>query len=256
MTAALLLALALRTVAAPAAGAEASPAALRDVDVVEHLGAALPDGPWRDEAGHVVELRDFTGGERPLLLVLAYYRCPMLCSLVLERAVGLVRSLDGTGAPPFQALTVSFDPRDTPEAAAARREQAGAAWPFLVGEPAAVDAFMRRAGVSVRYDAATDQYAHAAIWLVITPQGEVSRYLYGIAPPTQEVERALMEAAAGRTSTSLERILMRCFAWDPAKRKFAATVHHFFAAGAAVILGLVGATLLLLWRADRRRGAP
>jgi protein SCO1/2 len=245
---------------APVLAAALAATAAADLD--ERLGARLPAAlSFTDGSGRRVRLGDaFTDG-KPVVLVLAYYRCPMLCDLVLRGAgdalagVGLVFGRD------FRALTVSFDPRDRPEAAARKQEtllqalgrpDAAPAWPFLVGEAAAVRALADAVGFRYGYDASTDQFAHPACLIVLTPDGRIARYLYGIRFRPVDLRLALDEAARGRIGGIVDRVLLTCFRWDPASRRYGVYVRGVLRGGATLMLLVTGGALALLWRRERR----
>jgi protein SCO1/2 len=262
--AALLLVVAGPAAAAPARGplkGPLPPAAL-EVEVRERLGATVPAGlAFVDEKGHRVSLGDFRG-RGPLLLVLAYYRCPMLCDLVLR---GLAQGLHQVGWVPgtqFQALTVSIDPKDTPGAARLKQghvlstlghPDAVAGWPFLTGEEAAARQLAAALGVSYVYDRKSDQYAHPAVAVVLTPEGRVSRYLYGVEFRPFDLRLALVEASQGKVGGAVERVLLTCFRYDPAARKYGFYVLGVLKGGGLLVLGTFGAFLLLMFRRDRAR---
>lgn len=259
LLASLVLALAL----AIAASAHATPPALVNVDIDEHLGARLPlDLGFVDQDRRHVELGDYFRDGRPTVLVLAYFRCPMLCDLVLRGVVdsiarqGLVLGRD------FRALTVSIDPKDTPAQASLKQHGmlqafdkpfATDAWPFLVGNPPEIAALARRLGFQYAYDPKSDQYAHPAVAFIITPDGRISRYLYGVKFRPLDVRLALDEAAHGKIGGIVDRVLLTCFHYDPATRRYGLYIQGALRGVAALTVFLVGGMLALLWRNDRRR---
>jgi protein SCO1/2 len=249
------LALLLSLAGAPAAPATPSP--LQGVDIVEQLGSPVPlDVPLVDASGHRVRLRDVVSGTRPIVLTLVYYRCPMLCNVVLGALVRGLRQLADLGlalGDRYEAVTVSFDPRETSADAAERQhgflqslgypERAGA-WHFLTGAEPDLRALAGSVGFRYRFDPSTGQYAHAAAIFVLTPQGRVSRYLYGVEFPARQLQLSLVEASAGRAGTSFERVLLSCYRWDPARRRYGLYVMGFVRLGsvlcAALLFGLLG----------------
>ncbi len=238
------------------------PAALRNVDIEEKLGSQVPlDATFRDAQGRGVALRDLVRGDRPVVLALAYYNCPMLCGLVLA---GIARGMRESGldlGADFRAVALSFDPGD--DAAIAAERQRGYlqtsgrpgrtdAWAFLTGEKAQIDRVTDAVGFRYQYDAATKQFAHAAAVVVLTPGGQVSRYLYGIDYPGHDVRLALLEAGQGRVGTSLDRLVLRCYRYDPASRRYAPYALAFVRAGALAVLAALGGLLGVLWRREAK----
>jgi len=264
--AALALAMAL---AAPArAGVEAPPAgpvatATRAVDIEERLGGAVDRRlAFTDMDGRRVRLGDYLGGGKPVILVLAYYRCPMLCGLVLRGAVAGLSLLDYRLGEQYHAITVSFDPRERPAAAREKRATALSAlgvdpgtreWPFLVGEAEASRALADELGFRYAYDPRTDQYAHPAAVFVLTPEGRISRYLYGTEFSARDLRLALLEASRGEIGTIVDRVIMTCYRYDPASRKYGPFILGFFRLGAVVILATALGMLALLWHRERAR---
>jgi protein SCO1/2 len=242
------------------------PPAAQAVDIDEHLGRQIDRTlPFTDMRGRRVALGEALARGRPAVIVLAYYRCPMLCGLVLRGLVGGLEKLDLRLGDDYQALTVSFDPRDTPRAAKDKRastlrglgraDDDGRAWPFLVGEEPAIHALADELGIRYAYDARTDQYAHPAAAIVLTPEGRVSRYLYGIEFPPRDLRLALVEAGQGRTGTIVDRVLLTCYRYDPSTRSYGPFVFGFMRIGGVLILAVVSALLLVLFGAERRRRA-
>lgn len=254
------------------AGAAAGPAptdvpqpVLQEVGVEERLGAELPlDTELVDGSGRPWRLGSAFDGRKPVVLALVYYDCPMLCGLILS---GLAQGMRDSGLElgrDFEAVTVSFDPEETPAQAAERRRgylqslgasDASPSWPFLVGAATATRGIADAVGFRYAKDAATGEWAHAAAIFVLTPDGRVSRYLYGIEYPKKDLRLALVEAAGGRVGTSFDRFLLTCYRYDPGTRRYEPYAWGFVRAGAvAVLLALTGLIGGLVWRERRARG--
>jgi len=254
-------------VAAPlkAPGAEGDlPPPLQGVDIEERLGARVPErSVFLDQDGKPVHLGDYLGKGKPVVVALVYYECPMLCGLVLG---GMARGMKETGlvlGQDYQALSVSFDPREKPAEALVRqkgllqsldRADAKDAWPFLVGLEKDSRSLAEAVGFHYKFDEETKQYAHAAAIFVLTPDGRVSRYLYGIEFPGRDLRLALVEAAGGRIGTSFDRFLLTCYRYDPMARKYVPYAMGMVRAGALLVLfGLAGA-LVFYWRREVKGG--
>jgi protein SCO1/2 len=245
-----------------------TPVALDQVRVDEKLGAQLPlDTAFTDWRGRPFTLRQAFQGHRPVVLALVYYDCPMLCGLILT---GMAQSLKKTGftlGKDYEALAVSFDPAERPGLAAERRRgylqavgltDAGEQWPFLVGTAQASRAVSDALGFYFKYDQVSGEWAHMAAIFVITPEGKVSRYLYGIEYPPKDLRLSLVEAADGRVGTSFDRLLLTCYRYDPAARKYQPYAFGIVRAGALLtLLALAGLVARLFWRerARTRRAA-
>ncbi len=241
---------------------EAPDAILASVGVDEKPGAAVPrDLVFRDGNGAPVRLGDILAGG-PAILTLNYYTCPMLCPLTLRNLLSAAAAVRGISlARDFRIITVSIDPDERPEALRARAGEMHALmagirdpasrWPFLAGDAAAIGALT--AAVGFRYRKVGAEFAHPDVSIVLTPDGRVSRYLYGIAPDPGDLKLALLEAAGGRigASRALNRVLLYCFHYDPAGRRYALYAVNIMKAGGVLTLALLG-TLFLLLR--KRRG--
>ncbi len=253
--------------AASAARAQSNqlPEPLGEVAFEQRLGEALPlDARFLDESGVSRQLGDLLG-ERPAVLVLAYYHCPMLCGLVLE---GLARSLKAVDLFPgrdFEVVVASFDPTETSTSAAARkretlerygRPETEAGWHFLTGEEEAIRALT--ASVGFRYAAVEEarEFAHAAGIIVATAEGRIARVLYGIDYPARDLELALVEASAGRIGTPLHRALLFCYRYDPATGRYSFAVMNAVRAGGAATLAGLLAFMAVHVRRERRSRRP
>lgn len=256
---AVLAVLLLAGLAAPAQAAKAPLAAAR---VDEQLGATVPrELPLRDAQGRAVRLGDRIGGGGPTLLVLGYYHCPMLCGQVLDATATALEDLEAQ-APELvpRVVAVSIDPRDDAESATRRQRRVlsrlgwePARWPFLFGEREAVHALAERVGFHYRRDPASGQYAHPAVLIVLTPDGSVSRYLYGIRFDPDELAAALRTAREGGTQATVSPVLLRCLQYVPALRRYADEIAWFLRGGAVLIVLALGAWLARMWRAELRR---
>jgi protein SCO1/2 len=250
---------------ATAAPPPGSPAWAEGADVDEHLGARLPlDREFVDARGRRIELRSLFDGVHPVLLVLAYYECPQLCSLVLDGASAAMQQLERQGfalGSAYRVATISFDTRERVDQAA--RKQASvlgklgrgdpSAWPFLVGDDRSVGALTRALGFRFLRDPATGALAHAAVVFVLTPNGVISRYLYGVEVPARDLRLALLQASDGKTGSIGDRVLMRCFQYDPATRRYGLFISRFMKLGGLVIFMVVIAALAGFVRYDQRR---
>jgi protein SCO1/2 len=255
--------------AAPGGPAPGSPAWAEGADVVEHLGARLPQGlVFTDAQGQRVALRSLFDGVHPVLLVLAYYECPQLCSLVLDGATRAMHALGRGGWQPgreYRVATVSFDATERVDQAA--RKQASvlaglgatdpAVWPFLVGDDANVRALTQRLGFAFLRDPASGSLAHAAVVFVLTPDAVIARYLYGVEFPARDLKLALLEASGGKTGSLGDKVLMRCFQYDASTRRYGLFIARFLQVGGLLIFLTA---LALFWGLARharhaRRGA-
>ncbi len=244
---------------------DVGPVVLEEVRVEEKLGNPLPlDAVLEDGTGKPFPLRQVFDGRRPVVLALVYYDCPMLCGLMLS---GLAKAMRENGlelGKDYQAVTVSFDPEEKPIQAAERRRgylqsmgktDAGGDWPFLVGPGETTRRIADAAGFYFKKDEVSGEWAHLAAIFVLTPDGKLSRYLYGIEYPSKDLRLALVEAADGKVGTSFDRLLLTCYRYDPASRKYEPYALGFVRAGGLLaLLGLGGLIVRLVWR-ERRGGA-
>ncbi|MDX1815280.1 MAG: SCO family protein [Thermodesulfobacteriota bacterium] len=236
---------------------------LKSIGVDEKLGGAVPlDARFQNERGDEVRLGDyFTGG--PVLLTLNYYTCPMLCPLTLRTLLGTVEKLKGIDlARDFRIITVSFNPEDRVETARARAGEIhevmdgipdpAARWPFLLGDAKAVGALT--GAVGFRYRKVDNEFAHPDVVVVLTPEGRISRYLYGIEQDPLDLKMALLEASGGNIgkSTALNQVLLFCFQYDPVGKKYALYARNIMKAGGVLTIALLGGLLLVLWKRGRR----
>jgi protein SCO1/2 len=241
------------------------PGLLAGVRFDQRLEAQVPPGlVFRDATGTPVRLGDYFG-RKPLILTLNYFDCPMLCPLALEGLVRSLRPLSFSIGEQFDVVTVSFDPRETPELAAAAKNKyqqdyarpgAAAGWHFLTGTEESIRVLTETVGFKAVHEAEKQQYAHAAGIMVLTPQGRIARYLYGIDVPTKDLRLALVEAAAGRIGAPLDRLLLFCYQYDPATGKYTMAVMRTLRfAGLATLLGL-GGFLVVMLRRERSHADP
>lgn len=237
-----------------------------DITVDERLGATIPlELRLRDSRAREVVLGDYFTDGKPVLLVLAYYDCPMLCGLVLRGAATALQGMSWVPGREYRVITVSFDPEDGPREARARQESLLRAmggdvdperWPFLTGDAESIAKLTTALGFTAIRDESTGQFAHPAVIFALSPKGLISRYLYGMQFRPLDVRLALLEASEGRTGSSLDRLMLRCYAYDPATRRYGPLVTGLMRVGASGILASLGLTLALLWRRERRRAAP
>ncbi|HVV17264.1 MAG TPA: SCO family protein [Polyangia bacterium] len=235
------------------------PAALQ-VGIEEHLGRQLPeDLSFEDEDGRAVRLGDHLRHGRPVVIVLAYYRCPMLCDLVLRGLAHAVATIGWTPGRELDLLTVSIDPEDTPAAARLKQghvlqalghPESRAGWPFLVGGAESSRALADAIGFQYVYDPKSRQYAHAAGAVVVTPDGRVARYVYGIDFRPFDLRLALTEAGQGKVGGVVDRALLTCFRYDPASRRYGLYVVGVLKGGGLLVLLTVATGLVVLWRRD------
>ena len=239
--------------------ANTRPPRLENVGIEQRLDAQLPpDLIFRDENGKAVRLGDYFG-RKPLILNLVYYNCTMLCGEALAGLSSAMRLIKFDVGNEFDVVTVSFDPRETPEMAAAKKAdyvkrygRAGAAggWHFLTGQPESINALTKAVGFQYQYDPKTNQYAHATAIMVVTPQGRISRYFYGVDFPPKDLRMGLVEASQGKIGNAVDAVLLYCYHYNPETGKYGAMVGNILRmAGAATIL-LLGGLLLILWRLD------
>ena len=257
------------TIATARAADTRLPKQLEGIDILDRQGAELPrDLVFRDHHGNPVKLGDYLDGKQPLLLVLAYYQCPMLCSIVLNGVTEGAKRVAFDPGKGYRILTVSIDPRDTVELAAGKRKtyldalgkplgpidrQHG--WDFLLGSPEAPDAVKKLAdtvGFQYRWDEETKQFAHAAGAFLFTPDGRLSRTLYGITFPERDLRLALVEASEGKLGSAWDKVLLLCYHYDPGEG-YTLAIMRIMRIGGVLTVVVLGAFLALLWRRERER---
>jgi len=245
----------------PGLAADARPAALRDVAFNQRLGQMLPlDAALIDESGRAVRLGDYFG-RRPVILNLAYYGCPMLCTLSLNGLASALKTLSFDAGREFEVVTLSFEHKETPQQAAAAkktyierygRPQAAAGWHFLTGDETAIAAVTGAVGFRYAWDEETRQYAHPTGVVVATPEGRIARYLYGVEYAPKDLRFALVEASTGRVGTPVDQLLLYCYEYDPVRGRYGATILRTVRfLGILTVLGLVTLIAVLRYREGR-----
>jgi len=234
---------------------------LKDISFDQKLGTAVPlDLAFRDETGQAVTLGSYVG-TKPIILLLTYYNCTMLCPVLMDGLVRALRPLSLDMGKQYAVLAVSINPRETPSIAAARKElyiqrygRKGASdgWHFLTGKEGAIQQLTQAVGFRYVYDAKRDEYAHAAGILILTPQGKVSRYFYGMEFASRDLRLGLVEAAGNTIGTPVDQLLLYCYHYDPLTGRYGILIMNVLRlAGSATVLALVGFMLVMV-RHDRR----
>ncbi|MBX7103612.1 MAG: SCO family protein [Gemmataceae bacterium] len=244
-----------------AAPASYRPAELNGAGVTQKLGTQLPrETPLRDESGMDVTLGQFFAG-RPVILVLAYYKCPMLCTQVLN---GLFESLPKTGLNPdqYEIVIVSFDPREGPELAAAKRKHYLEAYGrpglaervhFLTGSEASINSLTQAVGFGFGYDKRSDQFAHPGMLTLLTPEGRIARYFFGIRFQPRDLRLGLVEASDGKLGTLSDQVVLFCLFYDPNGATYAASVMRVLRLlSGGTVLAIVGYVAVMRMRERRR----
>jgi protein SCO1 len=259
LTSSLLLAFAV-----PAAAQQNTlPTELEGVGVEEKLGQRVNlDLEFTAENGYQKPLREFFTNGRPVVLNLVYYKCPMLCSLVLNAQTKVLRDLQWTAGKEFDIVTISIDPQEMFNLAQAKKKwyleqygryEAAAGWHFLTDYQGNARRLADQIGFQYKWDARTEQWAHAAVVMVLTPDGRVSRYLYGLQYRDRDMRLALTEASEGKLGTMGDKLLLYCFHYDPASQSYVPFARNIMKLGGGLTVVVIGAFLSVLWRRERRK---
>jgi len=230
------------------------------IEIVEHLEAKLPlDLQLLDETGRYVPLSQFFDGTRPVVLNLAYFSCPMLCNLVVEGFVEAIGEMGWTLGEEFRVVTVSIDPRDTPAAARNRKDilvrelgrpDAVTGWHLLTGHEKNIRAVADAVGFGYEWNAARSEYAHGAVLVLLTPDGRVSRYIYGVKFDPKVLRLSLVEASEGKVGSTMDKIFLLCFHYDPTTAQYGPVAMRLMqiGGGATVLALLIGFAALQVAR--------
>jgi protein SCO1/2 len=237
---------------------------VQEVGLDQHLGTQLPlDAMLRDETGRSVALGEFCG-EKPVILNFVYFRCPMLCTQVLNGLLRSSQAMELALGKDYQIVSISIDPRETPAMAAAkkksyvasyRRPGAEQGWHFLTADEATIEQLTQAAGFRYRYDDASDQYAHASGIMLVTPQGRISRYYYGIDFNPSDLRLGLVESSENRLGTVVDQVLLLCYHYDPATGKYGLAIARLIRVAGVSTMLVLGVFLFRMYRLERRRSA-
>jgi protein SCO1/2 len=234
--------------------ASAMPAVLRNVGFEPPLNGLMPlDLPFRDETGRSIQLREYFG-QKPVVLAFVYYGCPMLCDQVEQGVVGVLRMLSFNPGRDYDVVFVSFDSRETPQMAAEkkkkalahfRRPETDSGWHFLTGSKESIEAATKAANFRFSFDPKNNLFAHASGVLLLTPDGHISRYFYGVEYPGRDMRLGLVDASAGKIGSPIDHVLLFCYHYDPAAAVYSASILKIIRlAGFLTILCLVGGILV------------
>lgn len=239
------------------------PPELEEVGIDAKLGNQLPlDTEFVDQNGNKVKLRQYFDGKRPVILTLNYFRCPMLCGVMLNDLLTAMQEMKWTVGDEYEVVTISFDSGETYQMANVKRQNylsqygrraKSAVWPFLTSglRQKNIDAMLEATGFRIKQDPATKQWAHAAALIICTPDGHISRYLYGLAYDAQTVRLSLVEASEGKVGSPVDQILLFCYHFEDGKYTFAAM--NVMRAGGTLTLIVLAGLIFGLWRRNRRK---
>jgi protein SCO1/2 len=244
--------------------AAVTPPQLRGVGIDQRLNQQVPlDLKFRDETGQTVTLGSYFG-KKPVILSLVYYSCPMLCTMAENGLLNTLRDVKLNIGEQFDVVTASFDPNDKPELAMAKkgvyvglygRPAARHGWHFLVGDQPEIQALTQAVGFHYNYIPETRQFAHATAIMVLTPQGKVSRYFYGIQYPARDVRLALVEASGEKIGSPVDAVLLYCCQYDPATGRYGVVVSRILKIAGLITLVSLGALIFAISRGGRHADA-
>ena len=235
---------------------------LTGVGIKENLGSQIDlNRTFTDELGKTFRLGDYFVAKRPVIISMAYYECPMLCGVVLNALVDGMKEVTWTPGKEYTVVNVSFDPKEKFDLAAAKKKnlvealgkpEAAAGWHFLTGEENQIKALAGELGFGYRWDEKEKQYAHGAGIFVLTPEGKLSRVLYGIQYRPSDLRLALLEASNGKIGTIIDRILLFCFSYNPHLRQYSVTAMRVMQLGAIVTMLLLGGFIAISMKREKK----
>lgn len=245
--------------------ASAQPALLRGVGISQQMNQQVPANlAFRDEAGKPVLLGDYFG-KKPIVLSLVYFSCPSMCTEVLNGELRALQNIPLDLGKDYEAVTVSFDPKDSPAEAAVKkriyaglygRPEAPSGWHFLTGDQSSIAALTDAVGFRYTYDQPSGQFAHATAIMVLTPQGQVARYFYGVQYPSRDVRLGLVEAAQGKIGSPTDAALLFCYHYDPLTGKYGLIVANVLRIAGGLTILVLGVFLWLMFRRERHAASP
>ncbi len=241
------------------------PAALQTVGIDQKLGDQLPlDTEFKDEYGNTVKLGEYFSKGRPVILALVYYECPMLCNQVLNGLSGSLKGISFDAGKDFDVLAISFDARENDKPDLAKNKKASyverygrpnseKGWHFLTGTQDSIDKVTKAAGFNYKWDERSNQFAHAGGIMIVTPEGKMSRYLYGIDYAPKDVKFGIMESAADRVGDPTDKLLLYCYHYDPATGKYGLAIINVIRLGGVLTLLGMGAMAFVFWRRNKKK---
>lgn len=245
----------------PSPPANERPPGLQFVGIEQHLNAEVPGNlEFRDEFGNPVKLGDYFGHGRPVILNLGYYQCPMLCSELLEGLVGSMKALTLQLGQDFDVVTLSFDPRETVDMAAAKkrdimkrygRANAANGWHFLTGQADQIKAVTDAVGFQYQFDPKTGQYAHATAIVLLTPDRHIAEYFYGVEFSPRDLRLGLVQASQGKIGNITDSVLLYCYHYDPRAGKYGAVISNILKISGIFTILILGSCIFVMYRADR-----
>ena len=231
------------------------------IGIDQKLGDQLPlDLPFVDSDGNPVHLRDYFG-DKPIILSLVYFDCPMLCTQVINSLLRAMNVLSFGAGTEFDVLTISIDPDETPELANAKKieylknyrgREGSTGWHFLTGDQQQIDELAAAVGFRYEYDEPTDQYIHASGIMVLTPEGKLARYFYGIDYPPRDLRWGLVEAADGAIGNPVDQLLLLCYSYDPMTGKYGLYIRNSLRIGGLATILALGSFIVVMLRRERR----
>ncbi|HEX4924720.1 MAG TPA: SCO family protein [Bdellovibrionales bacterium] len=248
---------------APGVPADKMPDKLKGIGITERLGEKIDKTlTFKDEAGKDVQLSQYFVGDKPVFLSIVYYGCPNLCNYYLNGVFDVLKTSEWKAGKEFTFVVVSMDPTETPELAQAKKETYQkeypglGEWHFLTGKEENIKTLASQVGFGYRWDDETEQYAHSAAAFILTPAGEISRYLYGILFDKTTLRLSLVEASKSKIGTIIDKVILFCFRFDPHAKKYSFYAYNIMRASAGATVVLLGLFLIPFWRRQRRVQLP
>ena len=241
------------------------PPALKTIGIEQKLSNQLPlDTELKDESGNLVKLGSYFNSGRPVVIAFVYYECPMLCNQVLNGLTGSLKGVSFDAGKEFDVVAISFDAKEFDKPGLAQNKKTSymqrygrpgteKGWHFLTGTEASIQAVTQAAGFSFKWDDKSDQFAHAAGVMVATPEGKLSRYLYGIDYSPKDLKFAVMESAESKVGNAAEQLLLYCFHYDPSTGKYGLAILNVMRLGGIATLMGMGLMGFVFWRRNKRK---
>lgn len=241
------------------------PPALENIGIEQKLNEQLPlETEFKDESGNKVKLGQFFGNKKPVVLALVYYECPMLCNEVLNGLVGGLKGMSFTAGKEFDVVAISFDARENDKPGLAQnkkenyiarydRKDSTGGWHFLTGDQAAIDAVTGAVGFNYRFDEKTNQFAHAAGIMVVTPEGKLARYFYGVDYAPKDMKFGIMEASQNKIGNPVDQLMLYCYHYDPATGKYGLVILNVIRLGGIFTLLGMGIMFVVFWQRNKQR---